>query len=195
MPAAAPFQDLSRDQMRELLLRLRLYAQWKVRATCHRDPSLDPQDLALKAIADTLDGTRRWNRERFDLLRHLTNCVDSYVSHGHASARARHEDARHDGAALADAAPSPDPGPEEHLSLDREVRDLCAWVATHHPRLEALLRLVVEEGMSLADRQAVARALGLDPQASDQMQRAYRQINALKSAVAQWRAARGEARS
>lgn len=190
MSDASPFDPLDRTQLRELLLRLRLYAQWKVRAASHRDFALDPQDLALKAVADTLDGTRRWNRERFDLLKHLTNCVDSYVSHRFASAPARREDRARMAPEHAETVASAEPGPEEQVALEREVRDLCVWVREHHPRLEPILRLVVEEGMSLADRAAVARGLGLDPEVSAQMQRAYRQINGLKDAVASWQAER-----
>ena len=44
--------------------------------------------------------------------------------------------------------------------------------------------------MSLSDRAAVARGLGLDPDVSAEMQRAYRQINGLKEAVSRWQAAR-----
>ena len=193
MAHTSPFDGLSQAQLRELLLRLRLYAQWKVRAASHRDTALDPQDLALKAVADTLDGTRRLNRERFDLLKHLTNCIDSYVSHRYASAAVRREAAGEESMDLAERTAGSAPGPEEQLSLESEVRDLCAWIARHHPRLEDLLRLVVEQGFSLSDRRGVALALGLDPNESAQMQKAYRQINALKDAVSRWREARGEA--
>jgi hypothetical protein len=188
MPVATPFDDLDREQMRELLLRLRLYAQWKVRAASHRDPELDPQDLALKAIADTLDGTRNWNRERFELLKHLTNCIDSYVGHRYASAVTRRTSATVESTDVAAQLVSEEPGPAQRLSADRDVMALHMWIAEHHPRLLDLLRLVVDEGMSLADRRDVALGLGLDPDESAQMQRAYRQITALKSAVSEWRA-------
>lgn len=190
MPTVTPFDKLSREQMRELLLRLRLYAQWKVRAASHRDTELDPQDLALKAITDTLDGTRHWNCKRFELLKHLTNCVDSYVSHRYASAAARRTSAVHESNEVAQLLVSEDAGPAQQLSADREVSALCRWVAQHHPRLVELLRLVVEEGTSLADRRDVALGLGLDPDESAQMQRAYRQIAALKAAVGEWRTQR-----
>ena len=186
MPVVTPFGELSHEQMRELLLRLRLYAQWKVRAVNHRDPELDPQDLALKSIADTLDGTRRWNRERFELLKHLTNCVDSYVSHRYASAAAKRTSSAHESSEVAEQMASEEPGPAQQLAADREVSELCNWIARFHPRSRKLLGLVVEEGMSLADRRDVAIALGLDPDESAQMQRAYRQITALKSAVSEW---------
>lgn len=188
MPVATPFEDLDREQMRELLLRLRLYAQWKVRAASHRDPELDPQDLALKAIADTLDGTRYWNRDRFEFLKHLTNCIDSYVSHRYASAANRRTSAAAESNEVAAQRASDEPGPAQQLSADRDVMALRTWIADHYPRLEDLLRLVVDEGMSLADRRDVALGLGLDPDESAQMQRVYRQITALKSAVNEWRA-------
>jgi hypothetical protein len=188
MPEATPFEDLDREQMRELLLRLRLYAQWKVRAASHRDPELDPQDLALKAIADTLDGTRQWNRDRFELLKHLTNCIDSYVSHRYASAANRRTSAAAESSEVAAQLASDEPGPAQQLSADRDVIALRTWIADHHPRLQDLLRLVVDEGMSLADRRDVALGLGLDPDENAQMQRVYRQITALKSAVSEWRA-------
>jgi len=192
-PRNTPFAALDPQQLRELLLRLRLYAQWKVRAASHRDPALDPQDLALKAVADTLDGSRRFDPGRVDLLRHLTGCIDSYVSHRLASAAVRRESPAHESAALAERMPGDGAGPEEQAALASEVQELCAWVARSHPRLEALLRLVVEEGYSLADRREVARALGLDPDVPAQMQQVYRRINALQDAVAHWRRARGEA--
>ena len=187
MPVAMPFEDLDREQMRELLLRLRLYAQWKVRAASHRDPELDPQDLALKAIADTLDGTRHWNQERFELLKHLTNCIDSFVSHRYASAENRRTNTAAESSEVAVQLASDEPGPAQLLSADRDVVALRTWIADQHPRLEELLRLVVDEGMSLADRRDVALGLGLDPDESAQMQRVYRQITALKSAVDEWR--------
>jgi hypothetical protein len=192
MAAETPFDSLTREQMRELLLRVRLYAQWKVRAVSHRDAELDPQDLALKAIADTLDRTRRWNRERFELLKHLTNCIDSYVSHRYASASVKHTSTTHESSELAEHTVSNDDGPEQQLSADRDVSELRGWIAQHHPPLQELLRLVIEEGMSLGDRRDVALGLGLDPDQSAQMQRVYRQINALKMAVGQWREQRRE---
>ncbi len=195
MPGAAPFHDLSQDELRELLLRIRLYAQWKVRAASHRDATLDPQDLALREVADTLDGTRRFNAERFDLLRHLTNCIDSYVSHRYASAEVRREAPRVDGARAVEQVAAADGDPEAELSLEHDVRELRDWVARNHPRLETLLALVVERGFSLADRREVAIALGADPEVSAQMQRVYRQINALRDAVSEWQQGRGEAGS
>ena len=188
MAVATPFDALSREQMRELLLRLRLYAQWKVRAASHRDPELDPQDLALKAIADTLDGTRQWNHERFDLLKHLTNCIDSFVSHRYASVPVRQTSTAHESSDLAQYSVSDEAGPEQQLSADREVNALRQWVLQHHPSLQELLTLVTEHGMSLADRRDVALGLGLDPNDSAQMQRAYRQINSLQLAVGEWHA-------
>lgn len=186
------FSDLDPQQLRGLLMRIRLYAEWKVRARAHRSPELDPEDLALRAIEQTLSGERQWNRARFALLKHLTNCIDSYVSHHYASARRRHlELVRSDADALEQVA-SRERDPEAETGLDREVAALERYVREHHPRLEPLLALVVEHGVSLSDRAEVARRLGLDPSDSAQMQRAYRAINALKQAVMGWqREARG----
>lgn len=190
MPPESPFTELSPEALRALLLRLRLYAQWKVRGGASRAVELDPENLALRAVEQTLDGTRRWNRERFELLKHLTNCIDSYVSH-HFEALARRAEMQ-----LVDAdvegRPADGDDPEALVSADREVADLRGFIRRHHPQLEPLLAMVVDHGLSLSDRADAARSLGLDPGDSAQMQRAYRSINRLKQAVLDWQRQRGE---
>jgi hypothetical protein len=181
-----PFVGLSATELRSLLLRLRLYAQWKVRGDASRAVELDPENLALRAVEQTLDGTRRWNRARFDLLKHLTNCIDSYVSHHFESLARRPPLTAVEGdlATGGDAQPS---GPEELVSAARDVADLRGFIQRHHPQLAPLLAMVIDRGLSLSDRADAARCLGLDPGDSAQMQRAYRSINRLKQAVLEWR--------
>lgn len=184
-PPHNPFADLTAAQIRALLLRLRLYAEWKVRGGASRAVELDAENLSLKAIEQTLDGTRRWNSERFDLLKHLSNCIDSYVSHHFEalSRRPRALDAEEELARLPAAVHTP----EEAVTLDRDVADLRGYIQREHPHLRPLLDLVVEQELSLSDRADAARGMGLDPEDSAQMQRAYRAINALKKAVLRWR--------
>lgn len=191
LTAGETFSDLSEQELRSLLLRVRLYAEWKVRARAHRSIDLDPEDLALRAVEQTLSGVRHWNRERFALLKHLTNCIDSYVSHHFASARGRHLALVQRDPESLDGVASAEPDPEQLIGLDSEVAALDHYIGERHPRLRPLFRLVVQ-GLSLADRSEVARQLGLDPNDSAQMQRAYRAINGLKQAVEGWqRATRG----
>jgi hypothetical protein len=190
MPEDHPFAALSPEQIRGVLLRLRLYAQWKVRGNVSRAVELDPENLALRAVEQTLDGSRAWNSQRFDLLKHLCNCVDSYVSH-HFEALARRPMVVSDEGLENLAAPGAQgASPEELLEQDAEVADLGGFIRREHPRLVPLLNLVVEKGISLADRADAARGLGLDPADPAQMQRAYRAINALKKAVLRWQLGR-----
>ncbi|MGI9334990.1 MAG: hypothetical protein ACR2RL_17730 [Gammaproteobacteria bacterium] len=183
---ASVFGALEGDALEALLLKLRLYADLKVGSRAHRDPGLDPHDLSLRAIEDTLTGKRVFNAGRFELLKHLTNCVDSYISHHRASKPRRRFEAMRADEALAHNQPSAEPTPEQHWSADRATLDLAAYIRRRHPRLVRLFQLVVERGLSLSERRDVAEALGLDPGVSADMQRAYRQINALQAAVRDW---------
>ena len=182
------FGALDGDALESLLLKLRLYADWKVGARSHRDPGLDPHDLSLRAIEDTLTSRRVFNAGRFELLKHLTNCVDSYVSHHRSSQPRRRFEAMRVDEAEADRQPSAEPTPEQHWTADRATLDLAAYLRRLHPKLMNLFQVVVERGLSLTERRDVAKALGLDPSVSADMQRAYRQINALQAAVRDWQA-------
>ena len=186
------FDSLDDRALEELLLKLRLYAQWKVGARDHRDPELDPHDLSLRAIEDTISGQRRYNADKHVPLQHLTNCVDSYVSHHRASKPRQRFEAMRADEAEAERQPSREPTPEQVWTADRATLDLAAYIRRRHPKLVRLFVLVVERGLKLTHRKEVAVALGLDPAVSADMQRAYRQINALQSAVREWQSNPGE---
>jgi len=84
--------DLSDDEWEQLVKRLTLYADSKLRKVYWRGEArapggsgpggMGPDEFAAGAIESFLDGSRKWNKETEpDFLRFLFNVVDSKVSH------------------------------------------------------------------------------------------------------------------
>jgi hypothetical protein len=66
---------------REERLRLKQDAQWRIRGLGRAARRRDWEDLLQKAISDTYEGNRRWNKESVDFSRHLMGAMRSISSH------------------------------------------------------------------------------------------------------------------
>jgi hypothetical protein len=66
---------------RPALLRLKQYAEWRIRGLGRAALQRDWEELLREAISDTYEGRRRWNRESVDFPRHLTSAMRSISSH------------------------------------------------------------------------------------------------------------------
>jgi DNA-directed RNA polymerase specialized sigma24 family protein len=84
-----PFSHLSRVELKALLVRIAAYALRKLGSRAGHGPDMDPEELTQRAIADTLEQRRRWNRDRCPLEQHLIGCINSYISHYFESRAAR----------------------------------------------------------------------------------------------------------
>ena len=191
-PGAVALRALPSVEIEDALKRATLYAAAKLRRPTHAEPALDPANLALAALEDTLAGRRRWRPDSRSLLRHLAMTIDSRMSHFFASPRFTRLRAADADDAREAALPARAAAPEDEVAVDQAVAALERFVAGRSPALSPLLRLVTREGLALSETDEVMRALGQDPGMDADRQRVYRQIRALRAVTAEWRTGSAE---
>ena len=87
-----PFSQLNRQQLKLLIKKTHLYAVKILGNRQGRSPVLDPEDLVMRALEDTMVGADRpgngaepkgrlWDPTARSLWAHLRGCIRSYISH------------------------------------------------------------------------------------------------------------------
>ena len=145
-------------------------------------PDTCPDDLAHRAIADPLDGTRNWNPEKTSAKNYLRGCVKSYISHHFDSLAHKrradmrqpdprttsHENGYSNGASIQNGAgslPVDHTTPEELAIVQQTLEAIDRLVLEQGvPELIRMWELVWKEHLNLKDdRLELCEALGLDP--------------------------------
>ena len=79
-PERLGLRELDDVALRRLMIKTLAYAVWKLGSRSDSGPQMSGEDLAMKAITDTLAGQRNWNTTQ-TLEYHLRGCINSYISH------------------------------------------------------------------------------------------------------------------
>ena len=144
------------------------------------DPDTSPEDLAIRAIVDTMDGTRNWKPEKASLKTHLRGCVKSYISHYFDSRKGHGGECLLDGRTSSqescysndDSVPNGNETrlvdyatPEEFVMAQETLDEIDSLVLEQgEPRLIRMWELVWKEHLNLKDdRVELCKGLDLDP--------------------------------
>lgn len=110
------------------LLRLRNYARWRVRGLGRKAAGRTETELLADAMNATLEGKRRWNKDKVDFVGHLVGAMRSISSHWRGQSKSADEATlesdllrtTEDGEVLRpfDLVPSEEPGPDEELEAN-----------------------------------------------------------------------------
>ena len=157
-----------------LILQIIKYAAVILGNRVGSDPDTCPDDLAHRAIADTLNSTRNWNPEKTSAKNHLRGCVKSYISHYFESLayKRRHDVREPDGLTHesgysngAGSLPVDHTTPEELAIVQQTLEAIDRLVLEQGaPELVRMWELVWKEHLNLKhDRFELCEALGLDP--------------------------------
>ena len=166
--------ELRRQLTETLILQIIKYAAVILGSRVGSDPDTCPEDLAMRAIADTLYGIRNWNPEKTSAKNHLRGCVKSYISHYFASLpyKRRHDVREPDGlthesgyANGVESLPVDHTTPEELVIVQQTLEAIDRLVLEQGaPELIRMWELVWKEHLNLKDdRFELCEALGLDP--------------------------------
>ena len=157
-----------------LILQIIKYAAVILGNRVGSDPDTCPDDLAHRAIADTLNSTRNWNPEKTSAKNHLRGCVKSYISHYFESLayKRRHDVREPDGLTHesgysngAESLPVDHTTPEELAIVQQTLEAIDRLVLEQGaPELIRMWELVWKQHLNLKhDRFELCVALGLDP--------------------------------
>ena len=166
--------ELRRQLTETLFLQIGKYAAVILGNRVGSDPDTCPEDLAMRAIADTLDGIRNWNPEKTTLKIYFRGCVKSYISHYFESLayKRRHDVRESDGLTHksgysngAESLPVDHTTPEELAIVQQTLEAIDRLVFEQGaPELIRMWELVWKEHLNLKDdRLELCEALGLDP--------------------------------
>ncbi len=142
------------------LLRLKTYAQWRVRSLGERCFEHSHEDLLSEALAAAIEERRRWYPERVALLGFLFGAMKSIADNWGKRSRAANvptdpEDPNH---SPADDAVADQPSPEE-VVIARQHRESILRLFEDDP-VSTLIICELDEGTSLKD---IRTKYGLDP--------------------------------
>jgi DNA-binding NarL/FixJ family response regulator len=103
-------------------IKLMVIAAFFCRDRYLRRDQLEPEDLLDEAISRTLEGNRRWRKNRVSILRHLDRCMESISGHAVAQEKARTEMSE---AIFADEFDEKTQSPRSKQRADAEMRVLA----------------------------------------------------------------------
>lgn len=103
-------------------IKLMVIAAFFCRDRYLRRDQLEPEDLLDEAISRTLEGDRRWRRNRVSIVRHLDRCMESISGHAVAQEKAKTEMSE---AIFADGFDEKTQSPRSKQRADAEMRVLA----------------------------------------------------------------------
>ena len=186
-----------------LLLQTLAHANRKLGSRRGSGPEMSADDLAMRAITDTLEGKRNWNATHTSLKNHLRGCINSYISHYFDSLQGRRTVdlgslRQKAGKYGSDHGDSPslvtdpeawlrdDVTPEEHVEAMQTIDAINQSIRMEgDPKLIAMWELVWREHLNLKyDRVEICERLGIDVNVGGaEYQRFNRLRNRLKEII------------
>ena len=180
-PERLALHQLDDVALRRLLTKTLAYAAWKLGGRSGSGAEMGAEDLAMRAITDTLEGKRNWNATHTPLEYHLRGCINSYISHYFDSLQGRrsvdvekcsqrsasHENDHTNGASM-DSGPEiwlrDDVTPEAHLEARQTMDGISASIRDDgDPKLIEMWELVWKGHLNLqVDRVEISERLGID---------------------------------
>ena len=180
-PERLALHQLDDVALRRLMTKTLAYAAWKLGGRAGSGAEMGAEDLAMRAVTDTLEGRRNWNATHTPLEYHLRGCINSYISHYFDSLQGRrsvdvekssqrsvsHENDHTNGASMeggAEAWLRDDVRPEDHLEARQTMDAISASIRDDgDPKLIAMWELVWKEHLNLqVDRVEISERLGID---------------------------------
>ena len=78
-PERLALHQLDDVALRRLLTKTLAYAAWKLGGRAGSGAEMGAEDLAMRAVTDTLEGRRNWNATHTPLEYHLRGCINRLV--------------------------------------------------------------------------------------------------------------------